>query len=318
MSNQNQSRLSNPAPSVHAEAPAPAGDTNLRNPAQTTHGVDSSDLFDEQTQFALTIKRFDRYASFGICPPQPERDSIHFENLPYPYCGQHEDATLTSEQDRRLRQGFDLQVWLAMDASQTSDPDSETLWPAIGAESISGKLARVGQCLQKKRDVLQNLQNIQLHRLQRHVALTQVFFEWLHFATPTDMCTTPLPEDCLALMSKASIDIPVKMNPLELYKTLSRRLLVQEQEIIAIGMELLRYELELVRVGFYEAAGQFLKDQAQTILAAYDESEATSSLDKDGEVYQTLQAVLKDPIYKMWPAPEQPDISDFMSRPGAL
>ena len=318
MSNQNQSHLPNSTPSAHAEAPAPAADTVLRNPTQTTHGVGSSDLFDEQTQFALKIKRFDHYASSGICPPQPERDGIHFEDLPSPYCGQYKDTSLTAAQDHQLGQGFDLQVWLAMDASQTLVPGCETLWPAPGADSSSEQLAHVGKCLHKKRDALLNFQSLQLQRLQQHVVLTQAFFEGLCSVAPTDMCTTPMPEDCLALMRKASIDIPVRMNPLELYKTLSRRLLVQEQEVIAIGMELLRDELELVRLGFYEAAGQFLKDQAQTILAACDELEAASPLDKDDEVHQTLRAVLEDPIYTLWPAPEQPDISGFMGKPGTL
>ena len=185
-----------------------------------------------------------------------------------------------------------------------------------------------GQLLltQKKRDALISLQGVLLSRLRAHSELTGALFESLRLEVPTTASTTKLPSDCLALMAKASIEEPVNMNALGLYKVLAKRLMEQERELFAVNLELLKDELNVARMGFYLQVGQHLKGQAQTILAACDESATgnTPLLDEQGkhdahdELYEHLQEVVDEPIYTLWPSPEQPDSVEFMGRPGTF
>ena len=113
------------------------------------------------------------------------------------------------------------------------------------------------------------------------------------------------------------------MNALGLYRVLAKRLMEQERELFAVNLELLKDELHVARMGFYLQVGQYLKGQAQTILAACDESATgnTQLLDEHGEhdeLYEHLQEVVDEPIYTLWPAPEQPDSVEFMGRPGTF
>ena len=113
------------------------------------------------------------------------------------------------------------------------------------------------------------------------------------------------------------------MNALGLFKVLAKRLMEQERELFVVNLELLKDELQAARMGFYLQVGQYLKGQAQTILAACGES-ATSNTpllaEHDGrdELYEHLQEVVDEPIYTLWPSSEQPESDEFMGRPGTF
>ena len=79
----------------------------------------------------------------------------------------------------------------------------------------------------------------------------------------------------------------------------------------------------MARMEFYLQVGQHLKGQAQMILAACDESAAGKAPlldqhDEHDELYEHLQEVIDEPIYTLWPAPEQPERVEFMGRPGTF
>ena len=239
--------------------------------SQSRPPIHTDNPFDQQAQFELTRHHFECYASFGACPPQPDRDGIHYEHLDYPYCGQYAGSGLTTESERRMRQAFDLQVWLALDAMAmpASPPQAmlsagtattarafnqESSLPSSSERSTQPTTEVINSyrvALQNKRDALAQLQQVQLGRLRDHVSLSQGLYGMLQLMTLSSDSTTELPPDCLALMDKASIGRPVTMSPLGLYKSLCRRLLVQEEEIVAVGLELLRDELQLTRISFY-------------------------------------------------------------------
>ena len=284
--------------------------------------------FDQNGQFEVLLKQFDHYASFGCCAPQHARDDIHFDHLNDPDCGTYPESGLPMDYEFRMRQAFELQTRLSLDASAHFSLVTGEL-PSEGSNEFFGTLpeqlrtsSMQAQLLnsKKKRDALINLQGVLLSQLRMHAELSGALFERLRPEVPADASTTELSPDCLQLMHKARIELPEKMNPLGLYKVLAKRLQTQERELFAVNLELLMDDLHVARMEFYLKVGQHLKGQAQTILAAYDESATDNAplLDEDDELYEHLQEVVDEPIYTLWPAPMQPDVSDFMSRPVAF
>ena len=268
-------------------------------------------------QIQIKAIHFDGYASFGLHAPYPDRSGIHYDHLDDPYCGQYIDSGLAPSFEFRMRQAYELQGRLAADATEmmmaTTDP-----YPSKIHRLDLDQLVKRRQLIEKKRDALVIHQKLQLSRLHQLVELTQVLFERLRLTEPSGISTTPLAPESVALMTKAGIDLPKEMSPLGLYQSLSRRLLVQEQEVADVGLEILRDEFQLVRIGFYAQTAQFLKDQAQTVMAQYHLPENALLIDTEDDIYQHLQMVVDDPIHTRWPSPEQPDISDssdFMERP---
>lgn len=295
--------------------------------AQPVASQAKSSLFNENDQLKLLVDKFAHYASFGCAAPQPDRHGSQFEDLAYAYAGNYENTTLSEEQDHRLRQGFALQQWLCLDAMDhlpclTDVPGMpgvlDTPWLIEMPEPSSEQLASFRTSTEKKCNALRKLHKIHLLRLRQHGDLTEVLFQWLVLVAPSDMSTTTLPEECIELMRQAHVDLPLEHNPLELYRSLGRRLLEQEKEVVEANMALLRSEMQGARMRLYQAAGQFLKKQATTIMKEYEDLASRPTRSSDADVYQRLEAVLDEPIYTMWPAPEQPEIFGFMGRPGTL
>ena len=312
------------------ETSADKSDPADPKPAAQISWPDDVSPFDRDGQFKRLLTQFEHYASFDCCPPQDQRDGIHFEHLDDPYVGTYPESKLPIEQEHRMRQSFELQAWLALDASSHFSmvagqlpPEGSTEFFGTPPEQFRTSFLQ-GQLLltQKKRDALISLQSVLLSRLRAHSDLTGALFESLRLEVPTTASTTKLPSDCLELMAKASIEEPVNMNALGLYKVLAKQLQAQERELFAVNLELLRDELHTARMGFYLQAGQYLKGQAQTILAAYDESATKAPLlDEHGahdELYEHLKEVVDEPIYTLWPAPVQPESVEFMGRPGTF
>ena len=79
------------------------------------------------------------------------------------------------------------------------------------------------------------------------------------------------------------------MNPLGLYHAICRRLLVQEAEVATLGLEILREEIQLVRMGLYAETGLFLRAQAQTVMAGYHLPENALLIDTEDDIYQHYQ-----------------------------
>ena len=299
-----------------------------RRPFEQTARASDISIFDEKGQFERLLTQFDHYASLGCCAPQHVRDGIHFEHLADSYVGDYPASGLPIDCEFRMRQAFELQTWLSLDASAHFSMVAGQL-PPEGSNEFFGtppEHLRTGflqsQLLltQKKRDALISLQGVLLSRLRAHSELAGALFESLRIEMPTTASTTKLPTDCLELLAKASIEEPVNMNALGLYKVLAKRLMEQERELFAVNLELLKDELHVARMGFYLQVGQYLKGQAQTILAACGESAAgnTPLLDEHDELYEQLREVVVEPIYTVWPSPEQPERVEFMGRPGTF
>jgi hypothetical protein len=265
-------------------------------------------------QIQIPAIHFDGYASFGLHAPYPDRSDSLYEHLDDPYCGQYIDSGLALSFEFRMRQAHELQGRLAADASElmmaTTDPYPSQVH-RLDFEQLAGRR----QLIEKKRDALVSHQKLQLSRLHQLVELTQVLFERLRLTEPSDQSTTPFAPESVALMKKAGIELPEVMNPLGLYQSISRRLLVQEQEVAAVGLDILRDEIQLARMGLYAETGQFLRAQAQTVMALYLLPENALLIDTEDEIYQDLQMVVVNPIHTRWPSPEQPEIestSDYL------
>ena len=288
----------------------------MQLPSQTGPSQSEPSLLNENDQLRLLVGRFAHYADFGCCAPQPDRHGHQFEDLACAYVGQYEDTTFSEAQDHRMRQGFALQQWLCLDAMDhfpcfTDIPGMpgvlKTPWLIEMPQPSSEQLATFRTRTEKKCNALRKLYKTHLLRLKQHVDLTQILYRWLVLVAPSDMSTTTLPDECIELMRQAHIDVPLEHNPLELYRALSRRLLEQEKEVIEVNMALLRAEMQSVRLGFYQEAGQFLKKQAKTIMKAYEDSASGLARHGDDAAYQRLQEVVDEPIFTMWPAPVQPE-----------
>ena len=264
--------------------------------------------FGEGEELQIAALHYDGYASFGYHAPQPDRDGIHYDHLDYPYCGQFNDSGLTQASEFRMRQAFDLQVRLSADAIEfwVAPPDTYPKPVSLTFE----QLATRRNWIERKRDALVHQQKLQISRLHQLVELTQVLFERLRLTEPSGMSTTPFAPESIALMKKASFEIPEEMNPLGLYHAICRRLLVQEEEVATVGLEILRDEIQLVRMGLYAETGLFLRAQAQTVMAEYHLPENELLIDTEDDIYQHLELVVENPIDTYWPSPEQPEISD--------
>ena len=159
-------------------AEIPSGKSDNANPRPTAQLSGPSEIspFDQNAQFEVLLKQFDHYASFGCCAPQPARDGIHFEHLDDPYCGTYPALGLPIEQEHRMRQAFELQTWLSLDASSHFSmvagqlpPEGSTEFFGTPPEQIRTSFLQ-GQLLmtQKKRDALSDLQAVLLTRLRAH------------------------------------------------------------------------------------------------------------------------------------------------------
>ena len=316
---------------VSVEVLADKSDPAGPKPAAQISWPNDLSPFDRHGQFQRLLTQFEHYASFDCSAPQHVRDGIHFEHLDDPYVGTYPESGLSMDCEFRMRQSFELQAWLALDASSHFSivagqlpPEGSTEFFGTPPEQFRTSFLQGHLLLtQKKRDALISLQGVLLSRLRAHSELSGALFESLRLEVPTTASTTKLPSDCLELMAKASIEEPVHMNALGLYKVLAKRLMEQERELFAVNLELLKDELHVARMGFYLQVGQHLKGQAQTILAACDES-ATGNIplvnehDEHDELREHLQEVVNEPTYTLWPAPEQPESVEFMGRPGAF
>lgn len=259
-------------------------------------------------ELQIPVIDFDGYASLGYHAPQPDRNGMHFNHLDYPYCGQFNDSGLTQASEFCMRQAYDLQTRLSADTIElwVSPPDTYSEVVRINFE----QLATRRQWTEKKRDVLVRLQTVQLSGLHKLVELTRILFKRLRLTESSGMSTTPFAPEMISLMKIAGFEIPKEMNPLGLYHAICRRLLVQEAEVAIVGLEILRDEIQLVRMGLYAETGLFLRAQAQTVMAEYHLPENALLIDTEDDIYQHLELVVKNPIDTRWPSPEQPEISD--------
>lgn len=264
--------------------------------------------FGEGEELQIAAIHFDGYASFGYYAPQPNRDDGRFEDLEYPYRRQYNDSGLNQASEFRMRQAYDLQLRLSADASEfwVAPPDTYPKAVRLTFEQLAARR----NWIERKRDALVHQQKLQISRLHQLVELTQVLFERLRLTEPSGMSTTPFAPESIALMKKASFEIPEEMNPLGLYQAICRRLLLQEEEVAAVGLEILRDEIQLVRMGLYAETGLFLRAQAQTVMAEYHLPENALLIDTEDEIYQHLEEVVENPVNTYWPFTEQPDISD--------
>ena len=304
-----------------------SGDANPTSVTQLSKLSEPSFL-DPSYQFELLQKQFELYACFGCCSPQSSRPSEQFDHFDYPYCGTYPSSDLSVEFEHRMRQALELQTWLAMDASAHFTFEGGPIPPegsdqsfGTAPESYRTSLLQIQlHNIMKKRNALLNLQSVLVSRLRAHAGLTGAVFESARLAMPTDASTTELPEECLRLMAKASINSPIKMNSLGLYRVLAERMQAQERELFAVNLEILRDEMHAARLEFYLQVGQFLQGQAKTVLGIGNGHPGNNAqfLEQDDVRYQSLREVLDEPIFTSWPAPEQPDIDDFMWRPEPL
>ena len=270
--------------------------------------------FGDGQELQIPAIDYDGYASFGYCAPQPDRNGIHFEHVDYPYCGQFNDSTLTQAAENRMRQAYELQTRLSADTIEIRVSPPET-YPEVVRLNFEQLQAR-RQWTEKKRDALVRLQTGQLSGLHKLVELTRLLFKRLRLTEPSGMSTTPFAPEMVSLMKIAGFEMPKEINPLGLYHAICRRLLVQEAEVATLGLEILREEIQLVRMGLYAETGLFLRAQAQTVMAEYHRPENALLIDTEDDIYQHyqhyqhLELVVENPIDTRWPAPEQPEISD--------
>ena len=237
---------------------------------------------------------------------------MHFDHLDYPYCGQFNDSGLTQGSEFRMRQAYELQTRLSADTIEfwVSPPETYPEIVRINFEQLQARR----DWTEKKRDALVRLQTGQLSGLHKLVELTRLLFKRLRLTEPSGMSTTPFALEMISLMKIAGFEMPKEMNPLGLYHAICRRLLVQEAEVAIVGLEILRDEIQLVRMGLYAETGLFLRAQAQTVMAEYHLPENALLIDTEDDIYQQLELVVENPIEALWPSPEQPEISDYLGR----
>ncbi len=141
----------------------------------------------------LSAINFNGYASFGYQAPQPDRGGSFFEDIGYPYCGEYFDTGLNEASEFRMRQAFDLQSWVGLDAVEVLIPTTEQFPPAEAARLDFDEMAARRQFVKKKRHLTVRLQKVKLLQLHNLVALAKTLFDRLLLVEPTDRSTTPFP-----------------------------------------------------------------------------------------------------------------------------
>ena len=217
---------------------------------------------DEKSQFELARRHFKRYAAFACPAPQPERLAVECEPLANAYFTNQAGGEFAKAASNRIRQTAALHAQLSLDAPDYATHLYKTPTDEQHAGLVSSALGRLRAAVQAERDVLIKRQEIMHTRIQRLVVVARSLFEAMSLGAPADGFAKELAPGCLSLMEKTGIDIPARLDPVELYKAVSRCLLVSEDEYIDMAMELLADELCLVRMDFYAEAGRFLKSQA--------------------------------------------------------
>ena len=217
---------------------------------------------DEKIQFELARRHFKRYAEFACPAPQPERLAVDCEPLDNAYFTNQAGGEFAKAASDRIQQASALHAQLLLDAPDYATYLYKTPADEQQAGLVSSALDRLRAAVQAERDVLIKRQEIMRTLIQRLVVIARSLFEAMSLGVPADGFAKELIPGCLSLMEKTGIDMPARLEPVELYKAVSRCLLVSENEYIDMAMEILADELCLVRMDFYAEAGRFLKSQA--------------------------------------------------------
>ena len=164
-----------------------------------------------------------------------------------------------------IRQAFDLQKKLVRDITgSVLSPIGTSLTHAFCAASLE-QLQRFQMVCKTKRDALRELQAVETTRLQLLVTLAGILFKKLLMTASTGTDSTLLDAAHLEMLRTAGIEIPDDLSPLALYTALCQQLLLQEQELISAGLQLLRSELEGTRLGIYSEAAEFVSVSPQVV-----------------------------------------------------
>ncbi len=256
-------------------------------------------------RFTAAVKAFKYYADLGACAPYPTRSSGYFEESPEPYLGTYFDDYLPLSVEFRLRQGLDLSRHLQSDAGGLSElagnPENAFELTHFDLDQLSKRR----QALEAKLVALKSLKESDLATLQLQPTAAKVVFDSLCLSTPDTDSTTPISAQCLDFLKIAGINLSLPASPLTVYQALSKNLLEHERIVIEISQKILRDELHVVRMEFYEEMGKALQSQARVAIDEYAESEDAEPLHSENEIFIQLQNVLADPLNAAWPAPRE-------------
>ena len=271
--------------------------------------------FPTEENISLDAFLFHDCANFGYAPPAHERPAVHFEHEDHPYAGAQESA-LPLAVEGRMRQACELQNWLCLDAQELMMSTTESGIPNCEIVPLEFEQMNVRkQRVEAIRDATVRVQTQELKQLHHVANEAKCLFARLLIQNPTDMRTTPFPDECLKLMRTAGIEKSEIQNPLEMYKSLGKRLTEQEKKVSLLTLEILRCNLQMGRIGLYSNTGQFLKDQALMVTAMCQAPENAALMGEDDDIFWQLRQVFEDPIHSAWPVPVQPD---FMGSPSTL
>ncbi len=233
------------------------------------------------------LKKVLRYCEGGVARPYP---SIKLKKRENPYSGFYLDSGLTPEFEVRMRQAIELQLRLETD---TWGLGVDKNWP------ILAQLRSRREDLTLERADLQQRLELARSSLQTVVDMSQAVFQSLLQAPPDDLDTTPMGRECREMLQSGGVRVPAATSPGDLYQALSIRLLQLESELIELTVNHLRAELHLGRLRLYEAAGQFLVDQAKAIRAEVDDENGATPLDHF--TYLRLSQCMEQPFDTRWP-----------------
>ena len=174
-------------------------------------------------------------------------------------------SALSSGVTLPIRQAFDLQKELVRDITDSVlSTIGTSLTPSFCPASLE-QLQRFQMVCKTKRDALRELQTVETTRLQLLVTLAGILFKKLLMTASTGTDSTLLDAAHLKMLRNAGIELPDDLSPLSLYKALCQQLLLQEQELISAGLQLLRSELEGIRLGIYSESAEFVSVSPQVV-----------------------------------------------------
>lgn len=235
------------------------------------------------------LKKVLRYCEDGVARPYPSLDLRKQEN---PYTGCYLDSGLTLEFEVRMRQAIALQLRLEVD---TWGLGLEKNWPTLT------ELRSRREDLTRERADLQQRLELSRSLLDANADLSLAAFQTLLATPPDEIDTTPLSRECRERLQAGGVRVPAASNPGDLYQAISIRVLQLESLLIELTVNHLRAELQIGRLRLYEAAGQFLVDQAKVIREEVDDEEAATPFHHF--TYLRLSQCMEQPFDTRWPEP---------------
>lgn len=155
-------------------------------------------------------------------------------------------------------------------------------------------------------DLSESILKSKIQALQLHLDITAEMFKQFAATTGPDAThggvLATLPASVVKLLNDSVATLPKTASPVEAYAQVSRQWVALEKAVAAETLSTMSLKLQVMRLGFYQAAGQYLSEQAGLILRDHlvDEEWVERGDVHAGKV--VLESCTTEPFLSRWPS----------------